>query len=303
MDVHHEVATGGVFHDEAHVRTGLEAGKHVDKERVPHRIGHLEDSLLGKQGLHLVSGDDVAFLQGLDGEVFPSVQVFGQDDLAEVAATKDGAELEVLQAHVGVRSAGLRLLEAGSTRERLRPSTRSSRMGSRHNRRGMSACRLIWRERDHWLRGGIRHTNDGGMPLLADLVHGLRNLDLGCVSNLRLLVLVLLLELMMMRVGLGVERRARRGGVVVVRHVIHLHCTVVVQHGAGRNIGSVVVVSEANVVVVATAAIVVASDRHGCGRRSWSWLWDNDGCCTGTSGRRCGVVVNISTLILSKNKN
>ena len=53
VDVHHEVATGSVLHDEAHMLTGLEAGKQVHQERVPHAVHRLKDTLLAhktKQG-------------------------------------------------------------------------------------------------------------------------------------------------------------------------------------------------------------------------------------------------------------
>ena len=75
VDVHHEVAAGGVLHDEADVRLRLEAREHVDEEGVAHRVGHLEDALLGQEGLDLVPGDDVALLERLDGEVLARVEV------------------------------------------------------------------------------------------------------------------------------------------------------------------------------------------------------------------------------------
>ena len=81
VDVHHEVAAGGVLHDEADVGVRLEAGEHVDEEGVPHRVGHFEDPLLGQQRLHLVPRDDVALLQRLDGEVLASILVPRQNHL------------------------------------------------------------------------------------------------------------------------------------------------------------------------------------------------------------------------------
>ena len=42
---------------------------------MPHGVCHFEDSLLGQQGLHLIPRNDVALLQGLDGEIFTSVLV------------------------------------------------------------------------------------------------------------------------------------------------------------------------------------------------------------------------------------
>ena len=81
VDVHHEVAAGGVLHNEADVGVRLEAGEHVDEEGVPHRVGHFEDPLFGQQRLHLVPRDDVALLQRFDGEVLASVLVTRQNNL------------------------------------------------------------------------------------------------------------------------------------------------------------------------------------------------------------------------------
>ena len=120
VDVHHEVSSGRVFHDEADVGVGLEAGEHVDEERVAHGVGHLEDALLGQERLDLVASDYVAFLERLDGKVFARVQVSGQDNLqrsivntpnrhtqlhvsfylSEVSPAQDGAELEAVESHL-----------------------------------------------------------------------------------------------------------------------------------------------------------------------------------------------------------
>ena len=48
---------------------------------MPHGVGHLEDAFFRQQRLDLVPGNDVALLQGLDGEVLARVLVLGQDDL------------------------------------------------------------------------------------------------------------------------------------------------------------------------------------------------------------------------------
>lgn len=63
------------------VHLSLKAGEEVDEEGVPHGVGHLEDPLLGQEGLHLVASNDIPFLQGLYGEIFPSVLVACQDNL------------------------------------------------------------------------------------------------------------------------------------------------------------------------------------------------------------------------------
>ena len=81
VDVHHEITAGRVLHHEAHVARRLEAGEHVHEERVAHGVGHLEDALLGQEGLHLVPGNDVALLQGFDCKVFTSVDVPCKNDL------------------------------------------------------------------------------------------------------------------------------------------------------------------------------------------------------------------------------
>lgn len=47
MDVHHEVATIGVLHDEADVLGRLEAGEQVDEEGVLAAVDDLEDAFLG----------------------------------------------------------------------------------------------------------------------------------------------------------------------------------------------------------------------------------------------------------------
>ena len=73
VDVHHQVPAGRVLHHEAHVRVRLEAGEHVDEERMPHGVGHLEDPLLRQQGLDFVARDDVPLLQRFDGEILACV--------------------------------------------------------------------------------------------------------------------------------------------------------------------------------------------------------------------------------------
>ena len=81
------------------MRRRLEAGKHVDEERVAHRVGHLEDPLLRQQRLHLVADNDVALLERLDGKVLARVEVLGQNHLSEMASAQHGAELETLDSH------------------------------------------------------------------------------------------------------------------------------------------------------------------------------------------------------------
>lgn len=61
----------------------LEASEHVDQEWVSHGVCHLEDAFLGQERLDLVPGDDVALLQGLDGEVLAGVLVLSQNDLEQ----------------------------------------------------------------------------------------------------------------------------------------------------------------------------------------------------------------------------
>lgn len=97
VDVHHQVASRCVLHDEADVLRRLEARKQVDQEGVPHAVDRLEDPLLTHQAakerrplreqrlvlarvknhrfhgdpaspVHFVSGHDVSLLQGLDGK-------------------------------------------------------------------------------------------------------------------------------------------------------------------------------------------------------------------------------------------
>lgn len=102
VDVHHQVSSGSVLHDEADVGLCLEAGEEVHQEGVSDRVGGLEDALFGEQGLHFVAGDDVAFLQRFYGEVLAGVLVLGEDDLAEVAAAQDADQPEVVHAHARV---------------------------------------------------------------------------------------------------------------------------------------------------------------------------------------------------------
>ena len=40
--MHHEVTPRGILHDKTNMRRRLETGKHVDKKRVAHRVGHLK---------------------------------------------------------------------------------------------------------------------------------------------------------------------------------------------------------------------------------------------------------------------
>lgn len=61
--------------------THLEASKHVDEERMSHRICDLKDAFLGQQRFHLVPGDDVALLQRLNCKVFAGVLVLSQNNL------------------------------------------------------------------------------------------------------------------------------------------------------------------------------------------------------------------------------
>ena len=55
----------------------LEAGEEIDEEGVSHRVCHFKDPLLGQQGLHFISCNDVAFFQSLDSKVLASVLVPG----------------------------------------------------------------------------------------------------------------------------------------------------------------------------------------------------------------------------------
>lgn len=49
VDVHHQVASRCVLHDEADVLRRLEARKQVDQEGMPHAVDRLEDPLLAHQ--------------------------------------------------------------------------------------------------------------------------------------------------------------------------------------------------------------------------------------------------------------
>lgn len=49
VDVHHQVSSGSVLHDEAHVLLRLEAGEEVDQERVAHAVHRLKDTFLTHQ--------------------------------------------------------------------------------------------------------------------------------------------------------------------------------------------------------------------------------------------------------------
>ena len=59
----------------------LEAGEEIDEEGVSHRVCHLKDPLLRKQGLNFVSRNDVALFQGFNSKVLASVLVPGQNKL------------------------------------------------------------------------------------------------------------------------------------------------------------------------------------------------------------------------------
>ena len=59
----------------------LEAREEIDEERMPRRIGHFKDSLLGEQRFNFVTGDYVALLQRFDGKVLVRVSVLRQNDL------------------------------------------------------------------------------------------------------------------------------------------------------------------------------------------------------------------------------
>ena len=99
----------------------LEAGKEIDEEGVSHRVCHFEDPLLGQQGLHFISCNDVAFFQSLDSKVLASVLVPGQNKLvkwgtswllglpgqnnfAEVASSQHCDEVEAVETHACVRA-------------------------------------------------------------------------------------------------------------------------------------------------------------------------------------------------------
>lgn len=49
VNVHHQVASRCVLHDEADVLSRLEAGKQVDQEGMPHTVDCLEDPFLAHQ--------------------------------------------------------------------------------------------------------------------------------------------------------------------------------------------------------------------------------------------------------------
>lgn len=59
----------------------LKASEQVDEEGVSHGVGHFEYSLLREQRLHLVSGDDVAFLERFDRKVLAGVAILRQNHL------------------------------------------------------------------------------------------------------------------------------------------------------------------------------------------------------------------------------
>lgn len=82
---------------ETHLR--LEAGKQIHQERVPHRVGHLEDALLAQQRLDLVPRNNVALLKRLNGKVLPRIFVLRQNDLAKVAPTKHAQQPEAVDLH------------------------------------------------------------------------------------------------------------------------------------------------------------------------------------------------------------
>lgn len=62
VNVHHKIATAGVLHHKAHVLRRLKAGKEVHEKGMAHLGGRFKDPLLRKQTLHLVAGNNVAFL-------------------------------------------------------------------------------------------------------------------------------------------------------------------------------------------------------------------------------------------------
>lgn len=49
VDVDHQVSTGQILHDEAHVVAGLEAAVEVDQEGVSGGVDHLKNPLLAHQ--------------------------------------------------------------------------------------------------------------------------------------------------------------------------------------------------------------------------------------------------------------
>ena len=66
---------------------------------MPHRIGNFKYPLLGQQRLHFIAGNNVAFFESFDSEVFAGIFVPGKDDLSEVTAAEDRHKVEALQSH------------------------------------------------------------------------------------------------------------------------------------------------------------------------------------------------------------
>ena len=85
----------------------LETGEKVDKEGMPHGVGHFKYSLLSQEWLYFISSNNISFLQSFDGEVLSCVPVSGQDYLSKVTSTKHCYEVEAVQSHAGVLSDGL----------------------------------------------------------------------------------------------------------------------------------------------------------------------------------------------------
>ena len=65
-----------------------------------HLVDHLEDPLLRHETLDLVTGDDVAFLQRLDGEVLARPPVLGQQHLPTRRERSDRRNTGRFKTHV-----------------------------------------------------------------------------------------------------------------------------------------------------------------------------------------------------------
>lgn len=78
---------------------GLETRIQIDQKWMAHRIGHLENTLLTQQRFNFIARNDIALFQRLDGIILVGAAQLRQYDLAEMSATQNAQQPEVLNGH------------------------------------------------------------------------------------------------------------------------------------------------------------------------------------------------------------
>ena len=108
VNVHHQVTSRCILHDKTNVLLVemirksvkfllslfasyfcLETREQIDQERMTHRVGDFENSLLAQQRFDFITCNYVAFFERFDSKIFAGVSVLRQNNFSEVSATEN----------------------------------------------------------------------------------------------------------------------------------------------------------------------------------------------------------------------